>query len=144
MACFQMQELDVGMLSRLTERFAELDEGRHGYLIIGVEIPSAAMVKHMEAEAHKGKYKTLEEAWTEMRPTLVREHSPGRLARAESLLDSGLSGGDKPRRLHECAEFTWSRDLWHTAAKDIAKATTFVVIIYLVSTIPPPPFFFQI
>mmetsp|Transcript_62048 Transcript_62048/g.140355 ORF Transcript_62048/g.140355 Transcript_62048/m.140355 type:complete len:875 (+) Transcript_62048:119-2743(+) len=128
----QMQELDVGMLSRLTERFSELDEGRHGYLIIGVEIPSATMVKHMEAEAHKGKYKTLEEAWTEMRPTLVREHSPGRLARAESLLDSGLSGGDKPRRLHECAEFTWSRDLWHTAAKDIAKATTFVFIIYLV------------
>jgi len=65
----QMMKVDAGMLDTLCDRFEELDLNANGWLDVGVDVPSAAQVREMQA-AVKGTDKTLIEAWKEMQPGL--------------------------------------------------------------------------
>jgi len=53
----QMQKVDANMLDLLIDRFEELDENANGWLDIGIDVPSAAQVKHMQEELENDKKK---------------------------------------------------------------------------------------
>ncbi len=79
----QLQKLDEATLSRLVDRFAELDGGgTKGELVIGQEIPSAAQVEELqrrrEAARRAGEQplRSLQELWEEVKPQFAAADGP--------------------------------------------------------------------
>jgi hypothetical protein len=122
----QLMAVDVDILNRLLDRFHELDVNGDGFLSIGDEIPSAAMVKDIQDEVAQAVHpKPIMDIWKERRVELMKKHKPERQ-------NFDVPKGVKPIRLNECHDFLWSNTLWaekaHAAWILVLKMTIFHLV----------------
>ena len=132
----QLQKINADILSRLVDRFAELDVKHIGKLKIGVDVPSAEQVAEMQ-KVIEGTPNNLISAWKEMKVGLVLkddEITPLQGV-AKEAGDEGVNAvsGNKPPpiRLNACHDFQWSRDLWFAAAMNAGKVSGTLTVIYI-------------
>lgn len=103
----QLQKLDTATLSRLVDRFAELDGGgAKGELMIGQEIPSAEQVKALQAKQKARQDanlpdKSLQALWDEVKP---RFRNGVQINADPPTTGGGDSGGDGGTRAVEAKE----------------------------------------
>ena len=120
----QMQKVDVDMLDRLLDRFAELDEEGEGALDIGTDVPSAEQVKEMQRVVDATGL-TLPEYWRQMQPEILAR------ARQAKRVESGGQHARVDRsqfvKLNKCHDFAWSRKLWKEASRETGKLAIVMV-----------------
>ena len=129
----QMRRVDQDLLDRLSQRFDALDVEANGLLQIGVEVPSAEQVGDMQ-KAVKGTGKTLIQAWAEMKPDLIRKYGYSLVkldAQARFTLRT-VVGGERPLKVSDLHDFSWTRTLWRQAAMDTFRIAMALVGCYLV------------
>jgi len=129
----QMCKVDGAIMERLSERFEALDVEENGLLTIGMEVPSAAQVKIMQAKV-KGTSKTLMECWAEMRPELVTALGHSLVSPADIRRNSLKRVlGPRPKKVKDLHDFGWTRTLWRSAALETLKVALGLAAVFLVA-----------
>jgi hypothetical protein len=121
----QLMAVDVDILNRLLDRFRELNVKRNGFLSIGDEIPSAAMVKDIQDEVAQAPSRLMMDIWNERRFDLITKHKPERQ-------NFYVPKSVKPIRLNECHDFLWSNTLWSEKAHKAWILVLKMTVSYLV------------